>query len=220
MRFAFPIGACALLLAALPAVGQETTARDVRNTSVRPSSNLLGTAVTLDGRRLGRVSDTIPNEAGDTRDLIIRTADGLVIVPYADVRYDLRTRDLVIRTGVTPRRYTVVRSLADEPPPSDRFQRGARLSRVETTEPSRIERVIPPSPAPMTWGRDSVSRGLRDLARAASVYSEPFMSVSLTRNIDRLPRRSPRYDSYTLWGEATGRRIYDRKLNPPPPPLP
>jgi hypothetical protein len=215
MRFPFAFGTCALLLTALPAVGQDRPTRDPYSTAPRAGS-LIGSTVTRDGRQLGRVSDVILTENGAVRDLIIRTADGTVSVPFTEARYDNGERTYVVSTGFIPRRVSETRSLArqDTPSPGDRWSRGGRLVRTEPTPVARIERVpeiIVTRPA----APDAVSSRLQDFAWAARTYGEPTGSVSLTRNIDRLPARSAAFDNYTLPGEVYGFRSPYRMIPPP-----
>ena len=204
MRLAFSLGACALLLAAVPATGQEPR-------------RLIDAAVVVDGRRLGRVSDVGLSDSGAVRELTVRTPDGLVVVPYSSVRYDRIKDAYVVAAG------TIIRRPADRErdtvpprdrpvPPRDRFARAARLVREEPPAVARIERV-PPPPAV----RDAVSDRLQDFARAASIYREPVDSVSMTRNIDRLPARSAIISNETTASEVYGWRSPYRRL---PPPLP
>ena len=218
MKLAFSLGACALLLAAGTAMGQD------RSRSVR---ELMDADLTLDGRTLGRVSDVTLTDKGAIRDLVVRTDSGLVTVPYFAVRYDDRERGYVVASGIKPRPYGEARRApardvapareaapAREPAPAPRTDRfsggGARLVRDEEP-PARIERT------PRTY--EFSSPGLREMARAARLYSEPTGSLSMTRNVDRLPRRSATISNETLPSELYGWRApYFRQTQPAPVP--
>jgi hypothetical protein len=221
MKFTFSLGACALLLAALPAMGQETARPIGRDPAPRRATALLNVAITQDGRPLGRVSDMTFGNTGAVQDLIVRTTSGLVVVPYSALRYDSRQRSYTIAARVTPRPLNEVREpVVVEPTPvptRDPFPRIGRLVRTEPPPPpppvATLERVPAPVYTPPAWDAASVRR--TDFAAAARMYSEPVGGVSLTRNIDRLPRRSAAFDNYTLPSEAAGRRSGFR-LPPPP----
>jgi hypothetical protein len=201
MRFVFSLGACALLLAAVPVTAQD---------KAQGGRRLLDAAVSLDGRRLGRVSDVALTDSGSVRELIVRTADGLVAVPYSSVRYDHGERAYVVARGTTLR---PVRAVQEPAPGTDRFARAGRLVREAPPEPAaRIERTPAPRAVP-----DAVSQRLQDFARAARTYAEPTGSVSMTRNIDRLPARSAVISNETTASELYGWRSPYRRI---PPPLP
>jgi hypothetical protein len=201
MKFAFSLGACALLLMAGTATAQDRTSRSVRG--------LMDADLTQDGRTLGRVSDVTLTDGGAVRDLIVSTGNGQVAVPYSAVRYDDRARGYVVATGIKPRPHGEARAAAREPAPtSDRYSRGARLERDEEP-PARIERT------PRT--HEYSSARLASLAWAAQTYSEPTGSVSMTRNVDRLPPRSATVSNETLASEHYGwRKPYYRQTQPAP----
>jgi hypothetical protein len=210
MRFAFPLGACVLLLSALPAVGQETIARETRAAAPRRMSDLLDATVILNGRRLGYVSDMTLTDAGAVRDLIVRTSNGPVVVPFSAIRYDSSERAYAVSGGITPRPLGEAGSSVNRrpDPQTDRWSRGGRLVRNDTPPPARIERV----PAPVV--REAPRTARLDFAEAARTYSQPAFSVSMTGNIDRLPARAPAFDGYTLPSEMYGWRS---GLRLPPP---
>jgi len=219
MRFPFAFGTCVLLLAALPAAAQDRPARDPYSAPARTGSGVIGATVTLDGRTLGRVNDVALTDTGAVRDLIVRTADGSVIVPFSEVRYDSGARAYLVTTGFKPQVVTEAPKLParDTTSPGDRWSRGARLIRTEPVpaakivrEPERAPAVLVVAPRP-----DAVSTRLQDFARAARIYGEPTASVSMTRNIDRLPARSATFDGYTLPGEAYGFRSPYRRILAP-----
>jgi len=203
MRLKISLSACALLLAALPVLGQETP-KDERR--------LIDAPVTLEGRSLGRVSDVTLGQSGSVTELIVRTPDGLVVVPYSSVSYDSRDRSYVVASGTTPRAYSTTPKVEERPAPvTDRFAKsGGRLVREEEpTPPARLER-----PAPRET-RDSVSTRWQDMASYARLYGEPTGSVSSTRNIDRLPSSSPVLPNYTTASEMYGWRTPYYRLPPP-----
>ena len=215
MRLPFTFGICALLLTALPAVGQDRPTRDPYTEPARTSISVIGAAVKLDGRHLGRVSDVTLTTSGAVQDLIVRTADGPVIVPFSEVRYSSGDRAYLVTAGFKPRPVEA-RPLAtrETPSPGDRWSRGGRLIRTEPIPPARIERV-PATVVVRPAVPDPVSSRLKDFASAARIYNEPAGSVSLTRNIDRLPPRSATFDNYTLPGDAYGFRTPWRRIPPP-----
>lgn len=199
MKFAFSLAAGALLLMAGSATAQDRSSRGVRD--------LIDTYVNLDGRSLGRVTDVTLSDRGSAQDVIIRTRDGLVAVPYSAVRYDDRERAYLIASGIKPRPIAETKRTQTLATREDRYSRGGgRLERDETP-PATIER------RPATYQFESPR--LASLARAARLYSEPTGSVSMTRNIDRLPARSYTYSNETLAGDVYGYRSPERILPPP-----
>jgi len=205
MKVAYSLGAAMLLLATTQVMGQD------RSRSVR---ELMDADLTLDGRTLGRVSDVTFSDEGTVRDLIVRTDNGLVTVPYYAVRYDRRERGYVITSGIEPRPYGEARRPARRPAPtSDRYSRGGgRLIRDEEPPRATIER------APRTY--EYSSPGLSGMAEAARTYSTPSFSVSMTGNVDRLPARSATISNETLPSEMYNwRRPYYRQTQPAPIPM-
>jgi sporulation protein YlmC with PRC-barrel domain len=210
MRLAFFLGTWVLLLTAMPALGQDTNRRQ-SGSEPRRASDLLDATVTQSGRILGRVRDVTLNDSGRVQDLIVRTDRGLVVVPFSAATYNRDEGAYAIAARITPRPIGEARNADDQRQvsPGERFARAGRLVRNGSPPPARLERE--------PELRTEVSPEFRDgFVEAARIYSEPSFSVSVTRNIDRLPRRSVyQYDNYTLPSEAEGKRSFN-KLPPPP----
>jgi sporulation protein YlmC with PRC-barrel domain len=202
----FTLSLAGVVVMALPLLAQEVARPVARDTTVRHTGGLIGASVTRDGRTLGRVSDIQLTDAGAISTLMVRTANGVVEVPYSTVRYDRSTRTFAVAAPKAEIR-------PDTDPAAVRFSdRAGRLVRTEEPVPAaRIERVPPVVVVPT----DPAATQRMDMAVAARIYSVPIGSVSLTGNINRLPSRSPAYDNYTIWSEASGRRSPWRVPGPP-----
>lgn len=212
MRLVFSLGICGLLLAGFPALAQDGTPRQAKASAPRRASDLLDASVMQNGRVLGRITDLMLSDSGRVQHLIVRTDRGLVLLPFTSVRYDSDERAYALAAGVTPRPLSQASNLDEpvRPSPGDRFARAGRLVRTETPAPARLERE------PALIIREPVVDDRPGYAMASLIYSEPSFSVSVTRNIDRLPRRHiTAYDNYTMPSEADGRRSFLR-LPPPP----